>query len=82
MQAIIWKGIVSVSTIYATHYGSLKLYSHFCVPDGIWGFLTGSITAGSPLCDTALKVAQNTGITYTSAITVGLTRFILDLLTT
>lgn len=74
------KAVISVAMVYTAHYTSLKLYNQICIPNGIWGFLAGSITAGSPLCDAALKVAQHTGTSYTSAITVGLTRFIIDML--
>jgi hypothetical protein len=80
MDSII-KSFVSIGLVYTTHYASIKVYDTFCVPDGIWGFITGLLTTGSPACNVALKVAENTGASYTAVLTVGLTRFILDLIT-
>jgi len=75
----ILKSVGSIALVYATHYASVKTYDTFCVPDGIIGFFTGALTTGSPLCYTALKVAESTGTSYTSVITLGLARFVLDL---
>ena len=80
MESII-KSVASVAMVYSAHYTSIKVYDNFCVPDGVWGYITGLITAGSPACNVALKVAENTGASYTTVLTVGLTRFILDLVT-
>jgi hypothetical protein len=74
------KAFTSIVTVYGAHYGSLKLYNEFCVPDGVWGFFSGIVTTGSPGCNLALKVAEYTGTTYTSIISVGITRLVLDLL--
>jgi len=72
------KGVLSVAAMYMSHYGSVKMYDHFCVPDGFWGFLSGTLTTASPMCSVALKVAEHTSVSYSSAITVGLFRFLLD----
>jgi hypothetical protein len=80
MESVI-KGAVSLGIVYSTHYTSIKLYNTFCVPDGVWGFITGLLTTGSPACNVALKVAENTGVSYTTVLTVGLTRMILDIIT-
>ena len=78
---IVAKNVVSMGIVYSAHFVSVKLYSNFCVPDGAWGFITGILTTGSPVCNVALKVAENTSVSYTTVLSVGLTRFILDLLT-
>jgi len=80
MESIV-KSIVSLGMVYSAHYGSIKVYDNFCVPDGVWGYITGLLTAGSPVCNVALKVAENTGASYTTVLTVGLTRFLIDMLT-
>jgi hypothetical protein len=77
MESLV-KSVLSLGIVYSTHYSSVKLYDTFCVPDGIWGFITGILTTGSPACNVALKVAENTGASYTTVLTVGLTRLILD----
>lgn len=79
MESII-KSIASLGVVYTAHYSSIKVYDNFCVPDGAWGYIMGLLTAGSPVCNVALKVAENTGTSYTTVLTVGLTRFLLDLI--
>ncbi len=78
MESVV-KSILSFGMVYVAHYSSVKLYDNFCVPDGLWGFVSGLVTTGSPVCNVALKVAENTGTSYNTVLTVGLTRFILDL---
>lgn len=77
---IVAKNVISLGLVYSTHFVSVKLYNNFCIPDGAWGFITGLLTTGSPACNVALKVAENTSVSYTTVLTVGLTRFILDLI--
>jgi len=76
---LILKGITSAAIAYSVHYGSLKIYDYFCVPDGFYGFIQGAFTAGSPVCQTALSIVTNTQISYTSLLTISLTRIVLDL---
>lgn len=73
-------GIVSAVVVYGAHYGSTKIYSEFCVPNGLWGFVSGFFTTGSPICSVALQIIDHTGSAYTTAISVGLTTFLLNLI--
>jgi hypothetical protein len=74
----LWKGLATAGIAYVSHYGFVKAYSAFCVPDGVWGFFQGAITAGSPICQAGLSVITNTQTTYGTVITMGLTRLLLD----
>lgn len=80
ISAAFLKGFTSAVVAYSTHYGFVKLYSSNCVPDGVWGYFQGFLTAGSPLCQTGVQVIQSTQMTYGSIITMGLTRFVLDII--
>lgn len=72
------KGLGSALIAYTAHYGSSKLYSEFCVPDGVWGYLQGMVTAGSPVCQAGMKVMEATQVSYSTVILMGLTRLALD----
>ena len=74
------KSVGAAAIVYAVHYAGIKAYDHFCVPDGVWGFISGILTTGSPVCSVALKVVQHTEVSYSSAILLGVSRFIIDLL--
>ena len=76
---LILKGITSAAIAYSVHYGAVKVYDYFCVPDGFYGFIQGAFTAGSPVCQTGLSIVTNTQVSYTSLLTVSLTRIVLDL---
>lgn len=77
MESIL-KSVASTGIIYLAHYATTKYYNHFCIANGTWGFISGLFTTGSPMCHVAVTVLQNTEIAYTSAFSIGLTRFILD----
>ncbi|NBW09188.1 MAG: hypothetical protein EBR82_14310 [Caulobacteraceae bacterium] len=74
------KSVLSVALVYTVHYTSIKIYNTFCVPDTAIGFLSGMITTGSPICRSALQVADQTSISYGNAITLGIVRVALDAL--
>jgi hypothetical protein len=77
MEAIA-KGLLSAGIAYTVHYGAVKAYDNFCVPDGIWGFLQGMVTTGSPLCAAGVKVISNTEVSYSTLVLMGITRVALD----
>ena len=72
------KSVGAAAIVYVVHYVSIKAYDHFCVPDGLWGFVSGILTTGSPICNVLLKVVSHTEISHSSAILFGLSRFIID----
>ena len=74
------KGIGSVMIVYTSHYVGIKVYDRICVPDTFWGFLSGMITTGSPVCRVALKIIEHTETSYSTAFAIGATRFLLDML--
>ena len=78
MVAAIYKTLLAAMIAYSSHYGITKIYSEFCVPSGIMGFVQGMITAGSPVCSTAFSVMSNTHITYSTIILTSLSRLIID----
>jgi len=78
MEAL-FKGALTALISYTTHYASVKFYDKACVPDGILGYLTGFVSAGSPVCQASLLVTKNTEVSYSSIITMSLTRIILDI---
>lgn len=72
------RAVLSAVLTYVAHYGVTKLYSSFCVPDGVWGFFQGSIITGSPMCASALTVMTNTHSAYSTMVLAGLSRFVVD----
>ncbi len=78
MVLALYKTLLAAMMAYASHYGITKIYSEFCVPSGVWGFVQGIITAGSPVCSTAFSVMSNTHITYSTIILTSLSRLIID----
>jgi hypothetical protein len=78
MEALL-KGIASAAVAYSVHYSSAKLYDFFCVPDGVYGFIQGMFTTGSPVCQAGLAVVSNTQMSYSNLLTIGLTRMVLDM---
>ena len=74
----IGKAIGSALISYSAHYGVAKLYNTACIPDGMWGFLHGMITAGSPVCQVGVQVMSATQVSYSSVVMMGISRIILD----
>ena len=79
MEVAIVKAVASGVLAYSIHYGSIKLYSTLCVPDGMWGYLQGLLTTGSPMCQVALTAASQTQTSYSSLLLVGGSRFFIDM---
>jgi hypothetical protein len=78
MEAILKSG-ASALLAYTTHYGMAKLYNYGCVPDGVWGYLGGMLTTGSPICQAGVQILSNTQMSYSSMIMMGITRVIVDM---
>lgn len=78
MEAIAKTVLAGVVT-YSAHYGSVKLYDQFCVPDGIWGFLQGFVTTGSPMCQVGVTMIKETQTSYSSFLLMGVSRILIDL---
>jgi hypothetical protein len=72
------KAIGSAIISYSAHYGMAKAYSYACVPDGIYGFLQGMITSGSPVCQASVQVISATQVSYSQLILMGISRAALD----
>ena len=72
------KGVVSAIIAYTTHYGISKIYNHICVPDGILGFFQGLIATGSPVCQAGVQLISSTQLSYSSLVTLGVSRLIVD----
>jgi hypothetical protein len=72
------KGAASAIIAYTAHYGTAKLYNHFCIPDGFWGYVQGYITAGSPICRAGMEIMASTQLSFSTVIMVGMTRVVLD----
>jgi hypothetical protein len=74
------KSFLSAVVAYTTHYGINKLYNHFCIPDGFIGFLQGLITTGSPVCQAGVQLISSTQISYSTLITLSISRMFVDLI--
>jgi hypothetical protein len=77
MSTII-RSFLSAVLAYTAHYSVSKLYSEICIPSGFVGFFQGGITAGSPICSTALSFMTNTHNAYSTIILASLSRMIVD----
>jgi len=73
------KGFSSALISYTAHYAATKIYSETCIPSGIQGFLQGLVSVGSPVCQVALQTISLTQVSYTTVITMGLSRIFIDL---
>jgi hypothetical protein len=78
-QALI-KSFVSAVIAYSTHYGVSKLYNAMCIPDGVWGYLQGFATTGSPVCQAGMQIMSSTQLSYSSIIMMGVSRIIVDVI--
>jgi hypothetical protein len=78
MEMAIVKTAGSIFLTYGAHYGISKFYNEFCIPDGIYGFFQGLLNTGSPVCSIALKYMTISQDSYTTMITMGISRMFLD----
>ncbi len=72
------KTVLAAVLAYSTHYGVTKFYTGYCVPDGFWGFVQGSISAGSPLCSGAFTVMTQTQTAYSTILITSLSHLFVD----
>ena len=79
MEAIL-KSVASGVLAYTSHYGITKLYNRVCIPDGFWGYFSGMISTGSPICKAGIDIISNTQVSYSSLITMSIARIIIDIL--
>jgi hypothetical protein len=77
-MSTIVRTFLSAVLAYTAHYSVSKLYSEICIPSGILGFFQGGITAGSPICSTALTFMSNTHNAYSTIILASLSRMFVD----
>ena len=63
---------------YSSYYGAVKIYSTFCVPDSVLGYLQGMITTGSLVCAATLAYASNSQPSYATIISMTFSRAIID----
>lgn len=63
---------------YTSHYAVTKVYSAACVPDGIWGFVQGAATTGSPVCSAMFSTMSATQITYNTMIAFIVSHLLVD----
>ena len=75
---VVAKSIASALISYTAHYTSTKLYSYLCVPDGFIGYMTGLISAGSPVCQVGVQIISSTQTSYSSMLLMGISRIIVD----
>jgi hypothetical protein len=73
------KTLASIMVTYSAHYASTKVYSGMCVPDGLWGYLQGLVTTGSPLCTATLTYASNSQNSYATILTMAVSRIAIEL---
>ena len=78
MEAILKSG-ASALLAYSVHYGMAKFYNYACVPDGFWGYMSGMISTGSPVCQAGVQVLTNTQVSYSSMVMMGITRVVIDI---
>jgi hypothetical protein len=71
---------LSTFIVYSVHFGAVKTYGAFCVPDGMYGYLQGLITTGSPVCKFVLDTITSTQNHYSGVILVGVSRLLLGMI--
>jgi hypothetical protein len=76
---VILKGATSALLAYTTHYGMTKFYNYVCIPDGVWGYLYGMVSTGSPVCQAGIQILSSTQVSYSSMITMGIMRVVVDI---
>ena len=80
MLAEVGKTVAAILLTYSAHYASTKAYSSFCVPDGLWGYVQGLLTTGSPMCTATLTYASNSQNSYATIITMAVSRIAIELI--
>jgi hypothetical protein len=78
MLAEVGKTVATILLTYSAHYASTKAYSSFCVPDGLWGYVQGLLSTGSPMCSATLTYASNSQNSYATIITMAVSRIAID----
>ena len=74
------KIVGSIVLTYSTHYVAANIYTHLCVPTGLWGFVQGMLTTGSPVCSATLNYVSSSQTSYTTILTVTASRLVMDML--
>jgi hypothetical protein len=77
MKTFILKMFGSLFVTYGVHYTATKVYNHICVPDN---FFQGLLYTGSPWCKLTLEIMTTTQHSYTTMITMAMSRFMMDLI--
>lgn len=72
------KASFSALLSYTAHYGMTKAYNYACVPDGVYGFLQGMLTSGSPVCQVGVQVISSTQVSYSQLIMMVISRVVID----
>lgn len=80
MLGEVGKTVATILLTYSAHYASTKAYSSFCVPDGLWGYVQGLLTTGSPMCTATLTYASNSQNSYATIITMAVSRIAIELI--
>jgi hypothetical protein len=65
---------------YSSHYAFTKTYAWVCIPDGVSGFFTGMMHAGSPICAGILNVMSHSHVTFTTIVVTSMSRLLIDTL--
>ena len=78
LNSQIAKATATALLSYGAHYGMVKVYNIMCVPDGIYGFLQGLVTSGSPVCQAGIQIISSTQVSYSQLIMMGISRIIID----
>jgi hypothetical protein len=74
----IMKAAGSALLSYTAHYGMTKAYNYACIPDGMYGFLQGMLTSGSPVCQVGVQVISSTQVSYSQLIMMVISRVVID----
>jgi hypothetical protein len=67
---------------YTIHYGTTKFYNELCIPDGVYGFIQGMVTTGSPWCELAMRVSSHSSTLYVNFVLIGMSRMLIELIPT
>ena len=75
------KTLSSAIIAYTSHYAVNKFYNYACVPDGLYGYLHGFISTGSPVCQTSIQLLSMTQLSYSTTVMMILSRAAVDTIT-